>query len=46
MLKTNQLFSAVINEVYKKMIEIFDSSFIILGEKKIQTMIRKNYDHN
>jgi len=35
MLRTNQPLSAVTNEAYKEMMNIFDSSFIIPGEKKI-----------
>ena len=42
MLKTNQLLSAVTNEAYKEMIEVFDLSFIIQKrENKIWIIIRK-----
>ncbi|EXX57755.1 hypothetical protein RirG_204130 [Rhizophagus irregularis DAOM 197198w] len=42
MLRTNQPLSAVTNEAYKEMINIFDSSFITIPEeKKIRTMIGK-----
>ncbi|CAG8805200.1 31010_t:CDS:2, partial [Racocetra persica] len=38
--------STVTNEIYKEKMSEFDSFFIILGEKKIRTMIAKSYKYN
>ncbi len=46
MLGTNQPLSAVTNKAYREKIELFDSAFVIPGEKKIQIMIGKSYDYN
>ena len=46
MLETNQPLSAVTNKAYREKIELFDSAFVIPGEKKIQIMIGKSYDYN
>ncbi|PKK59760.1 hypothetical protein RhiirC2_719602 [Rhizophagus irregularis] len=46
MLLTNQPLSAVTNEAYKEKMAEFDPSFIILGEKKIRTMVVKSYKFN
>ncbi|CAG8594255.1 657_t:CDS:2, partial [Scutellospora calospora] len=46
MLITNQPISTITDLAYKEKISQFDSSFVMLREYKIKTMISKSYEYN